>query len=394
MRERLITRPFVLITSAHLLQALGYASMLLLPLYLAHLGANRATIGAVMGASAIGGLALRPAVGWALDRLGRKPTIIAGTLITVLGMGALWFVTDVGWEVYAVRITVGIGTGALFTAYFTLAADIVPPSRRTEGIALFGITGLLPLVVNPLASEIGVHSPDLRWFLPLMGLLVLASLFCLIGVPESKRAQADPNVEKVGILSILSARPLIPVWLATVIFSSLVAIAMSFATVTAESRGLSRPALLWATYAGGAAFVRLLGARLPDVLGPHNLVAPALASYAAGMLVLASAMDNSGFLIAGLLCGAGHGYCFPVLTSQVVTRSPERGRGSALALFTGLWDLTYLLIPPLLGAVGDAHGDTLIFLIAAIAAALGLVCWLILEATLATPKDQTSVQKA
>ena len=34
MRDRLLTPPFALITVAHLLQALGYASMLLLPLYL------------------------------------------------------------------------------------------------------------------------------------------------------------------------------------------------------------------------------------------------------------------------------------------------------------------------------------------------------------------------
>ena len=52
----LFTRSFVLLTLAQLLQAAGYASMLLLPLYLDHLGADRSTIGAVMAVSAIGGL--------------------------------------------------------------------------------------------------------------------------------------------------------------------------------------------------------------------------------------------------------------------------------------------------------------------------------------------------
>ena len=178
---------------------------------------------------------------------------------------------------------------------------------------------------------------------------------------------------------MLSARPLIPVWVATAIFSSLVAVAMAFAAVTAEARGLSRPALLWATYAGGAAFVRLFGARLPDRVGTHNLVAPALASYAAGMLVLANASTDAGFLLGGLLCGSGHGYCFPVLTSQVVSRTPEHVRGAALSLFTGLWDLTYLLLPPVLGALGDSHGDALIFFVSASGAAIGIAFWLLLE---------------
>ncbi|MGB0589105.1 MAG: MFS transporter [Myxococcota bacterium] len=393
MVDRLLTAPFLFVTLAHLLQALGYASMLLLPLYLVHLGASRTVIGAVMGSAAIGGLALRPLVGWALDRLGRKPTIIAGTLITTAGMALLWFVTELGWMVYVVRVTVGIGTGALFTAYFTLAADIVPASRRTEGIALFGVTGLIPLVVNPLAGELGVAGADLRWFLPLMGLLVLSSLLALAGVPESKRTPPSEPLRLRQILAMLTARPLIPVWVATTIFSSLVAVAMAFAAVTAEARGLSRPALLWATYAGGAAFIRLFGARLPDRLGTHNLVAPALASYAAGMLFLASADDNAGFLLGGLLCGAGHGYCFPVLTSQVVTRTPEHVRGGALALFTGLWDLTYLLLPPALGAMGDSHGDALIFFVSASGAALGLVVWLILESQWGAAPTPPSPQK-
>jgi MFS family permease len=377
--DRLFTAPFVLITVAHLLQALGYTSMLLLPLYLVHLGASRAVIGAVMGSAAIGGLALRPLVGWALDRLGRKPTIIAGTLVTTAGMGLLWAVVDVGWEVYTARILVGIGTGALFTAYFTLAADIVPESRRTEGIALFGITGLIPLIVNPLAGEVGVTPPDLRWFFPLMGLVVLSSLAALVLIEEPERsAPATPHT--VGqVFHALSARPLIPVWLATTIFSGLVAVAMAFATVTAEARGLTRPALLWWTYAGGAACIRLFGARLPDRLGTHNIVSPALASYALGMMALASAHTDQGFLIGGLLCGVGHGYCFPVLTSQVITRAPDSMRGTALALFTGLWDVTYLVLPPVLGVVGDRFDDAMIFLIAAAGTAVGLVLWLGLE---------------
>jgi MFS family permease len=393
VHDRLLTAPFVFVTLAHLLQALGYTSMLLLPLYLVHLGASRTVIGAVMGSAAIGGLALRPLVGWALDRLGRKPTIIAGTLVTTLGMGLLWFVTEIGWMVYVVRVLVGIGTGALFTAYFTLAADIVPASRRTEGIALFGVTGLIPLIVNPIAGEMGVAGPELRWFLPILGLVVLSSLLALAGVPEPRRVTPSEPPAAGEIFRMLTARPLIPVWVATTIFSGLVAVTMAFAAVTAEARGLSRPGLLWATYAGGAAFVRLFGARLPDRLGTHNLVAPALASYAAGILILASASADAGFLLGGLLCGAGHGYCFPVLTSQVVTRAPDHVRGGALALFTGLWDLTFLTIPPVLGILGDSHGDAFIFFVSASGAAAGIALWLVLESRWGPTSHEAEPQK-
>ena len=53
----LVTRDFVLIVVAHFLQALGYSSMLLLPLYLHHVGASRTEIGLAMGCAAVAGLA-------------------------------------------------------------------------------------------------------------------------------------------------------------------------------------------------------------------------------------------------------------------------------------------------------------------------------------------------
>jgi len=39
-------------------------------------------------------------------------------------------------------------------------------------------------------------------------------------------------------------------------------------------------------------------------------------AYLGAMLLISSATTGGGFLLAGLLAGLGHGYCFPVLISQ------------------------------------------------------------------------------
>ena len=67
--------------------------------------------------------------------------------------------------------------------------------------------------------------------------------------------------------------------------------------------------------------------------------------------------SREAFLLAGLLGGLAHGYCFPVLVGQVVDRSPARYRGSAMAAFTALWQATELVLPPPAGRFADAHGD-------------------------------------
>ncbi len=242
--------------------------------------------------------------------------------------------------------------------------------------------------MNPVAEAIGVEGGALRGFYPWIALIILGSLVLLARVPEPPPHPTGSHGGWRGVGRALGARRLAPVWVATVVFSSLVATYMAFATVAAASAGSARPALLWGTYTVGAVSVRLFGARVPDRIGPSNLVAPALACYAAAMLATAAAGSEQGFLVAGLLAGLGHGYCFPVLTSQVVTRSPAAVRGAALAMFTGLWELSRLVLTPVFGLVSDRLGDDAMFASAALFACAGLCAWAVLEARFGGPTVQ------
>lgn len=380
MSAKLLTRPFAYLTLAHFLQALGYATLILLPLYLGHLGATRAEIGTIMAVSAVGGLLFRPAVAWSLDTWGRKPTLYAGTAVLVLAMLLIGLVDRIGPLIYLHRVLAGIGVGSLFTGYFTFAADIIPEERRTEGIALFGISGLLPVAVNPLVDAVGIEAPGLRWVLPCVGLLIALSMLPLRGIPEppQKPERKESSLLK-DALSFLPRPELQPVWWATLIFAGMVSLFMTFATVAARTRGIEDPASLWLTYTIGAICVRIFGARLPDRLGTSNLVAPATASYGAAMLLAAWGSSEWAFLAAGLFAGIGHGYCFPVLTSQVVSRAPEHLRGSALSVFTSVWSTASLMATPFFGTISDAYDDQTMFSLAAVFAAAGLVVWALLE---------------
>jgi MFS family permease len=377
--ERLVTRPFVFVTLAHLLQGLGYASMLLVPLLLHHLEATRSEIGAIMGTAAVGGLLFRPAVGWALDRIGRKPTIVVGTLFAACGMGLIGLVDTIGPLVYSARFVIGIGAGAMFTAYFTLASDVVPASRRTEGIALFGISGLLPLMVNPVAAVLGVKGGDVASFIPMVAMVMLTSLFFLAMVPEPPRAPRVTAGGLRGVLGALTHRSLRPVWVATIAFASLVCVFFVFATVTAQSMGVEMPSRIWFGYALAAAAVRLFGAKLPDRVGTHNIVAPSIGLYILAAFVVAGAEGEASFHLAAVLAGMAHGYTFPVLVSQVVSRVADDSRGAGLAFYTGLWDVCFLLMAPMTGVYADAFGDRALFGTVATMGIGLLVVWAILE---------------
>ena len=321
-----------------------------------------------MGTAAVASLLAMPVVAWALDVMGRRPSLIVGTCLAAAAMASIFFVRDIGPEIFGVRLLFGFGAGIIFPGYFAFASDIVPEHRRTEGFAIFGIAGLLPLMVNPLSGELGITPEGLRTFYPVLGCLVLGSLVFLLRVPEPSRKAPPRSVFSKELLRALTRARLSPVWLATAIFAGFFSIFAAFATVAAEQRGVSVARDLWLSYSLCAVSVRLFGAKLPDRLGPANIVAPALASYASAMVLLAGATTDAGFMVAGGLAGLGHGYCFPVLSAQVVSRIPDSMRGGGLTTFTALWSLASLVAAPLFGRISDSQGDAVMFSLAAVIA--------------------------
>jgi MFS family permease len=169
---------------------------------------------------------------------------------------------------------------------------------------------------------------------------------------------------------------------------------MAFALVVASRAGMEATPRMWIPYALGAIAVRLVGARLPDRVGPHNIVAPAIALYAAGFLCMTTASSDAGFLVAALLCGISHGYCFPVIASQVVGRTPEALRGGAMALSIGIWEITAIFVQPAFGKLADRHGDTWLFLAAAGCCCLGVTLWLLLEMRVSAPQYPRSAPQS
>ena len=377
------TRSFCMLTLSHLLGALGYASMLLLPLYLSFLGGSRAEIGLIMSSANLAGLATRPFVGWSLDRFGRRSSLIFGSVLTALALASVYFIEQIDYTAYSVRILFGIGEGFLFTGYFAFAADMIPQSRRTEGLALFGVAGLVPLLVNPIADVSGFKGSGLQPFLVSVSILILASGLVIAFMPkeqssahhEDENSTQTPNAENEiatpktemthtqdikgtsSTMRYLLAPQLHPMWWSTIAFAGAVAILMTFASVVSSARGMTYPTAVWFTYVAGAVMVRLFGAKLPEKLGPAKLVAPSLALYGLALIIYALSNQIYGMLLAGVLAGISHGYCFPVLTSLVVSAVDEGYRGRALAMFTGLWGGSAVILAPLAGQIADRWSD-------------------------------------
>ena len=83
--------------------------------------------------------------------------------------------------------------------------------------------------------------------------------------------------------------------------------------------------------------------------------------------------------IAGALCGAGHAYMFPITYALIVERSRPSDLGSAVSIFTGLFDVGTLTGGPALGLIIGLAGYSTMFLTAGIVVIAGSLAFAILD---------------
>lgn len=298
--------------------------------------------------------------------------ILASNVLNTGVMALYLSVTAIGPWVYAVRILHGVAEAMLFTALFTYAADCVPERHRTQGLMLFGVSGMLPIALGGLAGDaVLARAGYATLFQVALGFATVALLLAL-PLPEMAPTASAPEAEAPrGFRRVLVQPDLIPLWAIGTVFALALAAVFTFLKTFVMKTGIGSVGSFFSAYAGVALALRIFLGWLPDRVGAKRVLFPALLTLAIGFLALAVANDNRDVLLAGALCGAGHGYTFPLLFTMVVNRARGADRGSAMSIYTALFDLGVLLGGPSLGWVIDRFDYTTMFVTAATLIAMG-----------------------
>ena len=370
--QPLITRAFVLAASATL--TLNLASFLFVhfPGFLQQLGAGEGEIGRIMAAQPLGAILAWPFVGRAVDMYGRRVVILTGCALFVVVIVLYLCISALGPFVYVVRLLDGVAATMWYAALFTHGADLVPAQRRTEGLAIFGASGLITIGLGAAFGDAILAYANYRaLFFGALGCSVLGLILCL-RIRDVGLGAVDTGRPSRGIFAAAIQTNLLPVWYAAFAFFVSLGALFFFLKTFIAAANIGSVGGFFGVYASIAIGLRLFLGWLPDRLGTRRMLGIAMSSYALGFIVLAFAQTPMQILTAGLLCGIGHGYTYPVLFSLVVERAGLRERGAAMAFYTAVDWLGLLVAGPAVGYAIEFLGYSVSFFGIAVVIFLGI----------------------
>ncbi|WP_199617657.1 MFS transporter [Paenibacillus alkalitolerans] len=363
--ERLWTKPFVLMTVGMLLLGAGFYSLVpTLPLYIKQLGGTESQVGLAAGMFTLSAVIFRPFVGGMLDRYGRRPFILWGLLLFALSMYLYDWVGGIV-NLMALRVLHGMSWAVSTTAVGTAVTDIIPVSRRGEGMGWHGMAMTVAVAIGPLLGVWVTQSYSFHaLFLMAAGLSAAALLFAAVTKIPFQPKAAGGRMEFFD-------KSVLPVTVALFFLAVAYGGILTFLPLFAESIDVNS-GTFFLVYAVALTLIRPVAGKLSDSHGELVVIVPALAVTISALLVLSFANGLAGVIASAVLFGTGIGSAQPALQAATLRLAHPDRKGAANASFFTAFDLGIGLGAIILGWVSQYTGYQVLFMASAVSVAVCL----------------------
>ena len=176
---------------------------LLLPIYGKDAGANAVEIGLIFSAFSVVTIIMRPIVGWALDKYGRRPFFVTGMLGYALTMIGFAYSGSV-WNFVGARLLQGMASAFAMLAASAIIADATTEKNRAQAFGKLAQASSRGSIIGAFIAFTIYNTPSVverygdaglqtMLFLAYAGFAVVAFFVALARLPETK---TQPTQEK------------------------------------------------------------------------------------------------------------------------------------------------------------------------------------------------------
>lgn len=383
MRSAILwTKPFVAIIIANGLLFASFHSLLpTLPMYIASLGSSGAIVGLISGIFGISAIAIRFFTDDFVRRLGKKKCLYLGIFLSAISTVSYIFFTSTEMLI-AARIVQGLGFGLGTTFCAALAVDIIPASRRGEGVGFFGIGNTISMGIAPAIGVFLLTTFSSSFLFSFSTIAALTAIGCtlLCHLPAKavrmQTAQQQAPKEKIPFMShFFEAGTGYPSFF-TMLFGLAYGSVNTFIALMAQEAGIENPGLFFVIGLFFVFLTRTFGGRIYDLKGPFWVLFPGIICYTIGVCIIINATSFIVLMIAAVFYGLGAGLIMPSLMTWLFNSvAPER-RSNASATYYNMLDVGTSAGIIALGSVADAIGYIHMYYVVLAAMLLFLVVFL------------------
>lgn len=295
--------------------------------------------------------------GVVMGKLGRRNTVLAGMLLTVMAMAIPVFAYGYGMMLVAFAL-LGIGNTVLQVSLNPMAASVVAPDRISSVLTWGQFIKAASSLLGPIAAGVAA-SVFMDWklvFAALGAVTVLSALWMWLAVPQNEAGESTPSsfgstlrlfADGFLLLCFLSIVCIVGVDVG--LNTTIPQILMTRTDLSLAEAGLGT-SLYFAARMGGTFVGALLLTRVAPRAFLKWSVVLALIAFALLMTAHSLWLLTAAVALVGLACAN----VFPIVFALALERRPDEGNEVAALMIIGV--AGGALIPPVMGLVSDMAG--------------------------------------
>jgi MFS family permease len=339
-QSKLWTKNFISISFSNFFLFMTFYFLLVtLPIFsLQELHTNATGAGLMTTVFLISAIISRPIAGKWIEKSGPR-NVLFTALLVFFGASLFYFFPKTMSSFLMVRFLHGIGFGMATTVAGAIVANIIPTSRRGEGMGYFIMSTNLAMVLGPFIglTTIQEWGPNFLFLISAIGALAALLTGLNVKIPKREIVQNAPRVPfSFKQYFEVSA---IPISIVGAFFAIIYSSILSFVSVYADQIHLGHvSSLFFVVYAIVLLISRPFTGKWFDQRGENVIIFPSIILFAVGMFVLSKSVGASSFLLSAGMIGLGWGTIFPTLQTIAIQDVPPKKRGLATATFLSIYD--------------------------------------------------------
>jgi MFS family permease len=332
-----------------------------IPRHIIAIGGTKAQAGWFLSVYTFASALAAPVMGTIADQIGRKRMLLSASLLFAVFSALYAVIVNI-----PLLLLIGLVHGSLWSGLMSSASAImsgyIPESRRTQGLALWGLASTAAIGVAPFAGLLIQEYGG--WTMLCVELVVLS----LIMFAWAWRLEVDQPQRVAGVPSIREAWD----WRVIKTAAAMAVIAFgyggttSYVALLSEERRITPPWLFFFVYAMAIVAVRVFTSHLWDRFGYKLILYPSFALIPFSFAVLAIADSRADIILSGILFGIGLGAAYPAFANFILTNTDERHRARSFGSIVWAFDTGIGSGSLLIGAMAQRWGYARAFGVAAV----------------------------